>query len=365
MKRALLRTDGIAWFYEGQKRIKTSHKLEKNSKFFFKRGEFLISSASESSDMIECLFARTIPDTNWGNYGDHSALLQLDLDINNIDDLEEVLCLIDELFGLSNEGSYSIKQWNISWFGFGASNFLFDAKIGIDVTRKPPKQIHHSESLSYFDSFLHGWMLLNCDQRVWIDKERESMIHHAEILIQLKGVPLDLSLLRRFCREVHNEDARFYQTTYHKIFHRRLKNPIKLEVVGEVVQARMFPKDSELAVNGVVAKNPFFKRKKLPKELLDDDNFLVKQLCKIEFLIGAVSDWYDLGDEMDAFDLFELEAMQAGDVIVFRPVCTWRNILKRKKNISSDNSAADLLLELQNKHTKAKKIWSSLKKIKK
>src|SRR5574341_622812 len=114
MKRDLLRADGIAWFYEGQKRIKTSHKLEKDSKSFFKQGEFFISSSSESSDMIDSLFARTIPDTNWGNYSDYSALLQLDLDINNIEDLEEVLCLIDELFGLSNEGSYSIKQWNRS-----------------------------------------------------------------------------------------------------------------------------------------------------------------------------------------------------------------------------------------------------------
>ncbi len=148
-------SDLFACFYEGQKRIKTSHKLEKDSKFFFKQEEFLISSASESSGMIECLFARTIPDTNWGNYGDHSALLQLDLDINNIDDLEEVLCLIDELFGLSNEGSYSIKQWNISWFGFGASNFLFEAKNwSRRYHEKPPKQIHHSEGLSYFDSFL-------------------------------------------------------------------------------------------------------------------------------------------------------------------------------------------------------------------
>jgi hypothetical protein len=68
---------------------------------------------------------------------------------------------------------------------------------------------------------------------------------------------------------------------------------------------------------------------------------------------------------MDAFNFFELEVMQAGGVIVFCPVCTWRNILKRKKRFYSDNSVTDLLLELQNKNAKAKKIWSSLKRIKK
>lgn len=109
MKREFLRSDGIVWFYEGQGRIKTSHKLEKNDKLFVKRDKFFISIASNSSDMSDSLFARTIPDTNWGNYGDYSALLRLDLNINSIDDLEEVLCLIDELFGLTNEGSYSIQ----------------------------------------------------------------------------------------------------------------------------------------------------------------------------------------------------------------------------------------------------------------
>ncbi|MCI0617907.1 hypothetical protein L0244_33460, partial [bacterium] len=365
MKLDLLRTDGIAWFYKGQKRIKTSHKLEKDGKLFFKQGNFFISSASESSDMIDSLFARTIPDTNWGNYGDCSALLQLDLDINNIEDLEEVLCLIDELFGLTKEGSYSIRQWNISWFGFGASNFLLDAKNwNRRYQENPPEKIHHSESLSYFDSFQDGWMLLNCNQRVWLGNERESMIHRAEIVIQLPGVPLDLSLLRKFCREIHNENARFYQTNYHKIFHKRLKKPIKLEVVGEVIQTKIFLQDSELAVNGVVAKNPFFKRKKLPKEFLDGDNFLFGQLCKLEYLICAVKDWYDLGDVMDAFDLYELEAMQAGSVFVFRPICTWRNILKSKKtqNFSSNKLIANSIIE---KHVKAQKIWDSVKKIKK
>lgn len=253
----------------------------------------------------------------------------------------------------------------MAWFGFGVFNFLLDAKNWIERYEKnPPRQIHHSERLSYFDSFLDGWFLLNCDQRVWLDKDRKSMIHHAEIVIQLPGIPLDLSLLRRFCREINNENAIFYQTAYYKSFCKRLEKPVKLQIVSEVVLARKSSNDSELVVNGVVAKNPFYKKKKLPKELSGSENFIFSKLVNFEYLICAVRDWYDLGDEVDAFDLFELEAMQAGGVFVFRPVCTWRNILEggKKQKFSSNQPTIKSILE---KHSESDAIWDSLKKIKK
>ncbi len=364
-KRDYLRANRTVWFYADNEKIKTSHKLESSRLAFFQKGNSSRSVASESSDMIDCLFAQDIPDTTWGSYSQQSALLALDLRDNNFRYIEQILSLIDEQFGLSDNGSYSIRQWNVSWFGFGALNFLQDAKDWRNrYERNPPEHVHHSESLAYFDSFESGWMCLSFQQTIDPNEKINSIIHHGELLIQLPGIPLDFSMLKKFCREIDNQEAQFEFTLYHKIFSRRLRKPRKLEVVAEIVQKDDYEEDSRY-VAGLVVKNPFFKKKGFPKELMTDNDLYLDNLTKLEFLVCDLRDWYELGDRIDAFDLFKLEAMQVGETLIMHPVCTWRNIVKRKRTPpQSSESTKRHLNQLRKEYNKSKEIESSLRKIK-
>lgn len=322
-KRDALRIQGRVWFY--QPNPKTHSLLREGTERLLISGKSLTSivSTTENSNL---LFARRLPDTSWGGFGGQGVALTLQLDLASVENLRNFLVLIDERFGLSDVGSFSIHQTAASWFGIGAVNFIREAsrwekryqEIGIE---RP----HHSEDLVYFDSFKDGWLALSARQR--IGKEWTE-IDTAEALIQLPGIPVDLNPFVELCRDTNNIDARFHIISNSEFYSVRLKKPIQLDVQGEIVQIEDRLGFSDKVVSGLIVKNPFFKNPKLLQELIKDAYSPFLTLNSSEFMICTLRDWYDFGSVIDKVDLLLLEGCWAGQDAIIRPTCTWRNILK-------------------------------------
>ncbi|MCI0615753.1 hypothetical protein L0244_22440, partial [bacterium] len=326
-KKDELRRFGHVWLFQRYVKTQSLIKLRSAKGLLCVNGKFLsaLSSRSQNSNL---LFALSIPDTRWGySLGGQAVALNLHLDLINTKDLHQLLALIDERFGLSDTGSFSIHQSKASWFGFGAENFVKNVlqwearyqQINLD-------NFHHSESFSYFDAFKDGWIFLTGQQRVNL---RKSEFAYTDLIILLPGIPVDITPYLRLCRDTNNTEARFYNVGYHQLFSMRLKKHIRLETEGEIVSVGGEIHNLDTNVSGLIAQNPFFNNPKLQKELLNDkDNDLpYRELSSSEFLICDLLDWHDAGDIIDQYDLLRMEGFQVGNAFIIRPWCTWRNII--------------------------------------
>lgn len=319
---------GKVWFFQPHTRTRVARKLRAAKGLFHINGKIFpsLGSISENSNIL--FFTHSIPDTSWGaSLGGQAVALNLQFDLNSVKDLHQLLIQIDTKFGLSNAGSFSIHQLNASWLGFGAINFVKE----VSQWRARYQQIklerfHHSEDFSYFDALQDGWILLTGRQRV--NNIRGSELHDTELIIQLPGIPVDITPFLQFCRDTNNAHARFYNVGYHQLFTMRLKKSIRLDIVGKIISKE---NSRHNYVNGVIAKNPFFKNSKIPKGLIKD-NSPFHELTSLEFLICDLKDWHDLEDKIDQYDLLRLEGFQAETAIIIRPTCTWRNIIDPSKS---------------------------------
>lgn len=352
-KREMLRTSGQVWFYKPLPSRRHEKKLPLGCELFLNGGELnaYISSKSENSSVM---FVRKLPDTGWGGHGGEGVILNLRLDLASINDLANILALLDEKFGLTDLGSFSIEQTEVCWFGIGARNFIEAATVWRQrYQQNPAKYFHHSEDLNFFDALQDGWLLLSTRQRIGVRGKSQSWLHGSELSIQLPGIPLDMSPFLQLCKYTNNQNARFQYIPQRMTMLRRLKTPKKLKVVGEIVRAEY---RGGSVVTGIIAHNPFF-HTKLPKELVGDEYSALTQLDKIEFLVCDLSDWYDVGDVVDQYVLLGFETSWVNDVPVIRPFGTWKNMIRH----ADRNNASEELLFLSRETDEHEQISALLK----
>jgi len=214
-KRESLRISGTAWFFQPPQHAR--HPLRDTTQ------RFQINNKCSTAIRLQAgytrlLFNQNIPDTKWAGYGEQGVALCLRLSVENKGQLRDFLALIDKRFGLSADGSYVIEQSFASWHGLGAKSFVEEiGRLKQRYNNSGKAYVHHSEDLAYFDSFKDGWIVFTARQDVKRHAQNAAPIYESEILIQLPGIPVDISPFLNLCRETNNSDARFYPVSNHEV----------------------------------------------------------------------------------------------------------------------------------------------------
>lgn len=323
-KRETLRVEGQVWFDDS-----TPESPARRKNFPPPCREFRTKTGATPlvvfpSDNDETTFFLDIPET--GAIGTFVSM-ELRLAIHNTAELADVLEIIQETVGLSEQGTFSIQQLSYAWYGFGAQNFL-DA-IGnwerrySDARLKSP---HHSEDLVFLDRSGGALIALTSRQRVG----DSTFLHASELEIQLPGIPVDLSKIQELARKTGNPDALFQTSLGSGLHSAHFKaGQVKLVPHSKIVSAD----HGEEWVSGIMAKNPFTANriKRLAASL---GEFFSRHLSEPKHLLCAVGDWYLLRDEVSNLSVRSVFGTWIGHVPVLNVCCTWEEHVLRSKDTS-------------------------------
>lgn len=284
------------------------------------------------SRMSGASYALEIHDTGWGAHGGEGVRLAIRIELNGISDLRDLMGYLHKTFGLSRNGMFFIHQSESCWHGVGAEEFLRAANDWRErYSKSPAKRFHHSEELGYYDRLYTGWVHLSAQQRVGDDTgERGAFLHNAEIVIQLPGVPADMSRFLRLCQYVNNDWAHFNYVASRWTMSRRLKTTQRLKPIGQVLKADYGPTDKpnldSRVVVAIIARNPFYKKSSLPKELLVPELLPLRQITENELILCDLRDWHDENSTPDYYYLEGVEVTECGTGPILRPFGTWHKM---------------------------------------
>jgi hypothetical protein len=339
-KRTALRIQGRVWF-SAKRDLEFSKIQLPSGNLEFRIDEAVTPFFEVRSSFTGALYALDIPDTGWGSFAGEGARLSIQLALSSILELRDVLGFLHKKFGLSRDGVFSIQQSECCWQGSGAEEFVAAVQNWKNRYEKSrSKRLHHSEEFRYFDKIRNGWVELSARQRVWMELPKEAMLHQSELVIQMPGIPVDLSPFMKLCQYVGNEWAEFQYFTHRMTFTKRLKKSLPIKVVGRVTRKSddgeglrsMCP-----TVVGVIGKNPFYNQKSLPDEL-ETSEIPMSELTETELLICSLRDLHDDGDLVDRYDLEGIEVTVGGGGGILRPFGTWNKMLKGIPRASRERS---------------------------
>jgi hypothetical protein len=306
----------------------------------FQLGSRLRSVFESGSRFGGATYSLHIPDAGWGGVGGEGARLSLQLSLSTVGDLRDIVGYLHEKFGLSSDGMFAIQQEESCWHGVGPENFL-QAVEGWPsrYAQSSSKAFHGSEVFSYFDKFRDGWLQLSSQHRVQGRSGKKpdgSFLYNSELVIQLPGIPVDHSPYLRLCEYIGDDWAHFGYIGERWTQSRRLKRSARLLITGLAINSKLNRDDFGIergVVVGVIARNPFYGKKSLPKELLDPEIAPLHGLTETKLLLCSLRDWHDDGDVVDHYVLEGIEATEGGTGPIIRPFGTWNKILKRARDL--------------------------------
>jgi hypothetical protein len=332
-KRSELRVYGRAWFRKSEGGEYLGVALPRPTmEFVSVRGTSGLFCAK--AGFAHSGFSAEIPDTGFGNPTGEGVRLTLSLDQSTLDEIRDLIGYVHDNFGLSSNGAFSIHQSGACWHGFGIKSLL--ATVPDPWARyrvAGMERAHHSESISYFDQFRNGWIALTTQQRVPDGPKAPAYFHQSDLCIQLPGIPVDVAPYLALCRYTGNDWAEFKPVTERLTRTVRLKRPIKLDVIGTLVR-NDDDRENDRWVIGLIARNPFHRKKKLPPELKGDGNPL-GDLLEMDILFCDLKDHIEEGDQVDYVELKGFETTDAQYVQIIRPFGTWNEIVKRVHETST------------------------------
>jgi Restriction endonuclease len=250
--------------------------------------------------------------------------ITLRLDVQSVAELAEILNLVRETVGLSEDGCFNIHQLAHSWHGFGAKGFLeaiedWEQRY-VSANLQSP---HHSEDLSYVDILGGVLIALTSRQRVG----SPAFLFGAELEIQFAGIPVDLSKLQELCKKTGNAEARFETHIGSGLFQARfVAGQVKLAPVQKIVTVVR----GEEWVTGVVVKNPFnpSRMKALASGL---DEFFQRALMGPKYLVCAMDDWYPNSNEVTGLSISKVFGVRAAHGKVLNVHCRWENEIRHTR----------------------------------
>jgi hypothetical protein len=276
----------------------------------------------EASQIDDVLFAYEIPSVCWGPLSQNGVGVHISLQTKELSEFFRFVELVHSELGLSSQGSWSIRQMERSWHGFGFNDFCREALRWRKRYRDAKLSFtHHSEDLHYFDSCRGGLVLFSARQRVL---HSPSSLHDCRIEIHQVGVPLDMAPFQRICQKADDPFAAFVPFGQPQLRTIRLSRKIWVEPVSLILN-HYGPKP---LVCGLVVKNPFV-GKSIPREIRDDE--LLSELCSREMITFNLLDWHDLEDTANGYFMDRIEAMQIQDISIFRCVGTWDKLKCRPR----------------------------------
>lgn len=342
-KRRELREQGVAWFGPYLDLQFTNVSLPSpevevstdgnHAQYFGSRSEFSHFS-----------YALRPPDPLWIG-GSQNVSLSLRLTIATIDQLRDILGYIHNHFGLTNEGEFSIQQSKVYWHGFGAEAFIDAAENWLRRYKEIElDNYHHSEDLKFFDQIGNGWLSLCLRQRIPRTSEQGDVspyFHDGELNVELPGIPLDLSPYVELSRYTSNTWSQFRVTRNWDSYSARLRTPIPLKVVGEIIKSQNDQRERRGEINsvcGLVVQNPFYRSKTIPKELEREESGPINDIARTELMLLDLRDWHDEGDVIDEYILEGIEVVWVEGAQIIRTFGTWKNIVERVRTLDAPQS---------------------------
>ena len=326
-----LTLDGRVWTSSRSNSTYLAVQLPK-TEIEFNVGNRIGAYFESKSDFRATSFSLKIPYT--GSVFGEGARLALRLEVSNITDLRDLFGYLHKNFGLSKDGMFFIHQTENCWHGAGASNFLDAVEKWRERYKESScKNFHHSEEANYFDNFQSGRIEVSIQQRIDFDRKPTSFLHMSELEIHLPGVPVNTSRYVKLCHYVGDEGAHFDSIHDRWTETRRLKKPIRLQIVGKVVEKDRYAKDR--IVIGLIAKNPFYGKRDLVEELVERETAPVVQLDGNELLLCDLRDHHPDYKKVDYYELQGIEATVGATGTVIRPFGTWNKMMPLKRGRSS------------------------------
>jgi hypothetical protein len=326
-KRSELLVNGRAWFRTGEEGEYLNVPLPKSTMEFV-AGQATSSYFCSKTGFAHSTFSTEMPDTSGHNPGGDGVRLCLSMSLSTLEQLKDLLGYLHDTSGLSSNGAFSIHQDGACWHGVGVDNLLKALRDPWARYRAAPmERVHHSEDITYFDQFRNGWLLLYTRQRVPEGPKSPAFLHETDICIQIPGVPVDLSPYLNLCRYTGNEWESFGTILEDRRRMKRLQKPIQLEVVGTLVRTNE-DRDADRWIVGLVARNPFYRKKKLPREL-ELEGSPLHDLLQMELILLDLRDHHQEGDQVDHYILQGFETTDAQYAQIIRPFGTWNKIVKR------------------------------------
>jgi hypothetical protein len=320
-KRRSLKRNGTMWFFKRASRTSSSRYVELPTSTEHLQLPAPLHFRLDSPHLSDLVFARTPLIFNeylW------ATTLRVNLKMVRVDTIREALTAATNYLGLRGGGSFGIRQSQSGWYGLGSKNFLKEIGRYSERYREYKERIHHSEELVFFEELPYGVFLLTARQSL----TREGLIHSGVVMIRLPGIPVDLRPYLKYVRSFTQENLLFGPEEPLK---RTWMGPPGLDVpveavVTEIRDANPFGTGTA-AVSGIVIKNPFFKNPMTLAKLANRKDLQV--FSEPELLICTLDDWFDVGDEVDAYEITGLEALSIGEVVLLHPRCTWKNLTRK------------------------------------
>ena len=79
-------------------------------------------------------------------------------------------------------------------------------------------------------------------------------------------------------------------------------------------------------VIAVIARNPFYRKASVPKELSETGKVSARQLVENELLLCSLRDWHDRTSQPDYYYLQGVEITEGGTGPILRPYGTWNRM---------------------------------------
>jgi hypothetical protein len=320
-KRKNLKRNGTLWFFQQAPRISSSRYVELPTGVEHLQMLGPVRCRLDSPHISDLVFART--PLIFDEYISATSL-SVRIKDSTVDTIKDALTAATNYLGMRGGGSFGIRQNHVGWYGLGSESFLKEIARHEERYQGFEGRIHHSEELVFFEELTYGIFLLTARQSL----TREGLIHSGEVTVRLAGTPVDTGPYLKFLRSLTQENLFFRPE---KPLRRAWIGPPSIEVpldavVTEIRDANPL-RPGNAAVSGIVIKNPFFKNSPTTAKFAQNKELMV--FVEPEYLICTMDDWFDVGDEVDAYEITGLETVTIGEAVLLHPRCTWKELTKR------------------------------------
>jgi hypothetical protein len=263
-------------------------------------------------------FSRELNDPDWVSAPGAGVTFDLPLSVRTVSGVTHALSELSSLGWATGAGHWSIAQSKTNWHGIGPAN-LAEALLQWKKRYHDAGSLHHTEQVVYQDVCDDGFYTLSFD----VDASDRRLVWHAEMSLQLSGIPLDLDPIRELCRTFDVQARTRFRPSTQKMLNRiQLRGDASIEVkpVAFVVEEQTRrPAHREFWVCGLVIKNPYYERARRARELPEQ---MPRPLRETDSLLCDLGSWHQLGKKLK-YRLEMCEWAQTSDALVARVVADW------------------------------------------
>lgn len=322
-KKKSLRIHGKVWFSSGSplKSSKSRSALPASSVSLVQQGVIQGCIAISNEDNYDVHFAPEIPDVRWGAFRGNGVGVEIRIPAQSLSDLKNLFGVIHKQLGLTSEGTFSIRQLQCSWHGYGIENFFRQAgEMKKRYAKANLTYIHHSEDLHYFDRCSFGFLSLTSRQGTG----GHNGLHMSRLQLRLPGIPADMKPFLRVFEEAGDPTPYFVPLKEWDSDKVRLPKKIRVEAPVAQIISRHRP-DDDPSVCGIVVKNPFRDKRLIPASEIEYSP--IRHLWSPEYIMCNLRDWHPTNSIVDFYYLQDIESMYVDQNAVFCCSGTWNAIL--------------------------------------